>query len=765
MKKFLMIIMLISLFGFVGCGKDDDNNNEIPVTPLYSQEEMYTKFKKAYANRKLYSESYTEKTSNVISDQSGDEMATISEVSINAETKEGFVKARSYTKSGTIINDLINSEMHIIKKDNQYLNYYSNKTEVEEYYDVFILEEDADDEIEYGTTEEYITFKNPNQYTTIEKYANSLAKSIKGNDNLIAKDSSFSQNENVYTLAMSFGYEGNDDYKINITIIFDDQTVIEYKFIGESKVQGSSGDSSMNIKESVEYIKSFNSSGMNFDSSRFNNIVAGKEIEVSYKIIEGFLTTSSNVPAKRGQKINDRMLSVAQYYGGQEDKTFDGWYYDKELTNKVGDNDTITGDITIYAKVIVKEYEISSSSGSNGIVNLQSSGVRGETINVSAVANSGYVVSEMYYVKEGENEKHYFVDSFEMPSGDITVYVNFGTKYRISTKEQLLAYLPNNPSKDFVLCADIDLEGMEWDPILYFSGTFDGGGYKIHNFKITEEKSTSGLFGIIENAKVKDLKVSNFDIHYVSGENLVVVGGIAGVVIDSEISNCIVEGVINVIGSNGKAYAGGLAGVINITRIDEQTKGVSTIRNNSVNVTVTIQGRTSTVAGGLTAGVSDATIINNYSIGNVTASGGSEGLVAGGLIGGTAEGNVLIQSNYSIGNVLCKNKQGSEYSSAAGGLIGMADVGTIKNNYATGDITAYNIEGIVAAGGLLAISDDAVIQQDNYRYNNQTISGTSSSYINTEGVSGSMSTIWLFVYNKWDNSVWNLSVSAHPTLK
>ena len=82
--------------------------------------------------------------------------------------------------------------------------------------------------------------------------------------------------------------------------------------------------------------------------------------------------------------------------------------------------------------------------------------------------------------------------------------------------------------KTFKLVADIDLGGARWYPIGQtvfgqFAGTFDGQGYVVKNFTITNTNSgrthnATGLFGWVNGATIKNLTVENATItgdHYV----------------------------------------------------------------------------------------------------------------------------------------------------------------------------------------------------------------------------------------------------------
>ena len=56
----------------------------------------------------------------------------------------------------------------------------------------------------------------------------------------------------------------------------------------------------------------------------------------------------------------------------------------------------------------------------------------------------------------------------------------------ISSAEEL-SLLRDTPDGDFVLTADIDMTGVDWQPIA-FSGTLDGGGHTIYNLTVTSRR-------------------------------------------------------------------------------------------------------------------------------------------------------------------------------------------------------------------------------------------------------------------------------------
>jgi len=154
--------------------------------------------------------------------------------------------------------------------------------------------------------------------------------------------------------------------------------------------------------------------------------------------------------------------------------------------------------------------------------------------------------------------------------------------YLIRTGAQL-AFLANSINgndnnnlynKHYKLAKNIDLGGLEWDPIgcyynsngagvatRTFQGVFDGNGYTIENFKITLPKLSYyqyfGLFGYVTNGSIKNLKVENSEINLSINKD-VFVGSIIGYSKNENIDNCSASGKISV--DENDVYLGGVIG-------------------------------------------------------------------------------------------------------------------------------------------------------------------------------------------------------------
>lgn len=105
----------------------------------------------------------------------------------------------------------------------------------------------------------------------------------------------------------------------------------------------------------------------------------------------------------------------------------------------------------------------------------------------------------------------------------------------------------------FKQTADIDLQGAAWDPIgysdesyFYFSGHYDGGNHVIRNAVssgITDNGYTlAGIFGSVRVGSISNLHIEKVEFSAVGDNDQAFAGGLAGIVLDSEITNCSVSG-------------------------------------------------------------------------------------------------------------------------------------------------------------------------------------------------------------------------------
>lgn len=138
---------------------------------------------------------------------------------------------------------------------------------------------------------------------------------------------------------------------------------------------------------------------------------------------------------------------------------------------------------------------------------------------------------------------------------------------------QDLVNIVNAPTKLYWLCNDIDLSGLDWNPIQIFAGWLEGNHHHIRNLKVRRSMkdwndssaSNLGLFKSIEGARIRNLVLDDVDIQGVFN-----VGGLAGNIGSymSELSNIKVTGKIKAI-----SIAGLVAGSMSAAKSDHLSVG------------------------------------------------------------------------------------------------------------------------------------------------------------------------------------------------
>ena len=279
--------------------------------------------------------------------------------------------------------------------------------------------------------------------------------------------------------------------------------------------------------------------------------------------------------------------------------------------------------------------------------------------------------------------------------------------YQIANGTEL-AYLASSVNsgetytgKNFVLTANIDLNGLPWTPIgnsfsdallegsnyRIFAGNFDGNGYTISNVSIGSETApleadVFGLFGATAG-KISNLNLDTVSIHGIAkiasiGAVIGFAGGLVGYS-GGYIENCHVTGLTMDMSAPSNVYAaaycvGGLVGVLDETQL---------INECSVSGSITEKAGKGSI-GGLIGELGKAAKIT-YSRSDVTVNVKADsrgGANVGGFIGkgnGKTDAETIIRNCYATGNVT-----GGAYTGGfAGGLWGL----NIKNCYASGNVS------------------------------------------------------------------------------
>lgn len=244
--------------------------------------------------------------------------------------------------------------------------------------------------------------------------------------------------------------------------------------------------------------------------------------------------------------------------------------------------------------------------------------------------------------------------------------------------------------------------GGEEEP---FTGRFDGEGHSIVGLSLVGdslETETLGLFGVVEEALIQNLRLEEVSIEggYTAGmlvgrslssdilnvqvsgriDSVESAGGMVGRNVGGTIENAVAEGTIQ----NVESGIGGLVGV--------NEKG--TVRSSESSVDLETVGL---AAGGL-VGINDggARVLGSVATGDVTGEGDFVGITGG--LGG------LVGSNRGIGQSQIKDSRATGTVTAkgggAGGLVGLNYASHIENSQAMGRTVS---EGGLA-GGIAAVN-------------------------------------------------------------
>ena len=213
-----------------------------------------------------------------------------------------------------------------------------------------------------------------------------------------------------------------------------------------------------------------------------------------------------------------------------------------------------------------------------------------------------------------------------------------------------------------ILMDDIDLSELSsYTPIGNmsnpFTGSFNGNGYTISNLNltVTDANSPIGLFGAIENADIRNVRIENATLQ----DAMVLAAGIlSGYAWSSTIDNVSVDGTINGYGGYGAGLLVGMA-------------GETTINNSYATGSITTN-TTSGVVGGLVGTMTECNLNNTWAGVNITDI-TSSGSNIGGLVGYIDSS--LILDSYAYGSI------NSNSSSNVGAVLGYHSSLITRNVY------------------------------------------------------------------------------------
>ncbi len=339
-----------------------------------------------------------------------------------------------------------------------------------------------------------------------------------------------------------------------------------------------------------------------------------------------------------------------------------------------------------YGIELTKEEELDADKVKTGMIKID------KTISVEEKFMLGMIEE-----KSGECTNTPVIAEMELEAGKIGIY-----------NENDLNDIKNNLSGDYVLMNDITLTAP-FEPVgnssMPFNGTFEGRNRTISNLVINKGNTSNvGLFGNISSATIKNLTLKNVEI---KGKNNV--GGLIGLAYNTNVTNVSINGNIEGTESN----VGGIIGQF----IPKDKKNI--ISNNNIDVVIKSMLSTS---GGLIGWINlnailqnaEVTITNNTIHGTINTGGGQVGGLIAAITGGASD-KIYIENNKSNANV-------TSNTNVAGGLIGIAIAGAIRNNVATGNtnVTAGgNVGGLV---GTIQINNEnqAILIEKNKAMGNVT---------------------------------------------
>ena len=400
----------------------------------------------------------------------------------------------------------------------------------------------------------------------------------------------------------------------------------------------------------------------------------------NYTAVNNIVIKNSNITAK----------------GGKYSPGIGAGYHSAYLTGSIDAESTINstaGDLTFYKEA----YTIAQNLG-YGVMD-PTREFSGDNINITFTVAGKVIAAPTFKVTEGVSKDlagNYYISNAEGLAW-VSENVNTMELYVSGSAnifDNVTVYLAN----------DIDLGGAEWRPIgdyafsrTSFNGVFDGQGYTVSNFKVTEpvrwtDKVTEASYGFFGNVKgtVKNLTIKNATVNPEGGrysaalvgrlhnggrienchvENSTVtilhwqVGGIVGQNNNGNIYNC------SVVGSTitGKAAVGAIVGM-------DMTAGEHTIENCSI---------------------ANTALVQNESFG--ASYDASYGLAVG-LV--NASGIVL-----NINDIVAEDN--TIKGVADNTLVGDKEEGAvIKLNGVTAVSTAAELEAAIKAGGNYALAND-----------------------------------------------------------
>ena len=249
----------------------------------------------------------------------------------------------------------------------------------------------------------------------------------------------------------------------------------------------------------------------------------------------------------------------------------------------------------------------------------------------------------------------------------------------------------------FSLKADLDLDGLNWNPIgtgesqeesCGFSGVFDGNGHRISGFRLQKDLPIQGLFGLVTDGRIEDLTAEPEGT--VTGQDRV--GIIAGKLVNAVIHDCRGEGEIQ-----GGACVGGIAGEAENSILEDCRADV--VLNSE---------EADSLIGGIAGRAENSVIVD----GEVSTGDNHTSRIRGkGTVGGIAG----VQRNTRIYNVRVTGTIGGAGTRVTGGVTGLFEGGFLKVARFEGSMGNSGLGGQGRKGTFIGSRE----QGDYFRYGDQ----------------------------------------------
>lgn len=326
----------------------------------------------------------------------------------------------------------------------------------------------------------------------------------------------------------------------------------------------------------------------------------------------------------------------------------------------------------------------------------------GVTLNRNGYNAAGVTVKQRILAGSGTAEAPFLINNLE----DLIWF-------RDKVDEQAKDGSTQFAGKYFKLTDDIDLAGINWNPIGSMSGdhgsflgVFDGDNHTISNLCVEQPGNGIGLFArTAGNAVIKNLTLNNVTVKSTNDSNYV--GGLVGnAYASTKIENVHVTGNIDI---SGRGYLGGIAG-----------HGYVVMDNVSVKAKGTISSSFWCVGGILGYGGEGCTNITNATVDGLEANGLVLRSAAGGIGGivGMAEDNKGTQpisgSNLTAKNIKIETYVGGYGTAYADYALGYLYGGNPTSKL-TGELVVDNVDIKTSTGKEPAIQD-AVAQVNGVTY-------------------------------------------------